>query len=168
MTVLAAYSGCNLSYDLALLPCTKRKNPASGGTDMSAALVYGASHRFAMMLRHAHQRAPRVIIMSALHGLIGPDTPIRYYDAYLPALSEHELTALRNRVEEQSAGLPDRVRVLSYLPNPYHAFLAQVAARKQWNVRRPHAGLDMFAQYRVLSLEVAFSGRMPDRRGTKS
>lgn len=160
--------GANLPYDLALIPCTKRKNPESSGRDMSAAQLYGVSQRFAVMMRHACQRAPRIVIMSALHGLISPETPIRYYDAYLPELSEPELRALRKRVEAQSALLPDGVRVLSYLSNTYHAFLAEVAARKKWNVRRPHAGLDMFAQSKVLHLEVAFSGRLPDRRGARS
>lgn len=159
------------SFDLALIPCTDRKDAQAGGVPMRAVYIYGASPRFQLMLRHAMQRAPRIVIMSAHYGLISPDEQVRYYNAYLPSLSVDDREQLRLRLQVQIASLAlqgRRQRVLSYLPQAYHDFLTEAGGdvlRQAWDMRRPFAGLDMFAQAQVLKLEVAYFGKLPDRRG---
>lgn len=160
-----------LPFNLALIPCTDRKDSRAGGVPMRAAHLYSASPRFQLMYRHAMQRASRIVIMSALYGLINPDDEVRYYNAYLPTLSQQDREALRDKVRNQTKALAlqgEALRVLSYLPQAYHDFLVDAGGeplRAGWNMRRPYAGLDMFAQAQVLRLEVAYYGKLPDRRG---
>lgn len=136
-------------YDIALIPCTKMKNPV-GVTPLT--LYKGGP--FSLMLRHAQQRCNRVIIMSAKFGLLKMDDRVHSYEAYLPALTEGERTKLEYLIRLQTARL-DGGSICSYLPRAYYEFLADcVPAEVVARIKRPYRNLPSLSLYKVLSNEI--------------
>jgi hypothetical protein len=135
-------------WPLAIIPCTSSKNP----TATVARSLY-RSTGFALMMQHAQQRAERILIMSAFYGLLELDSPVRYYDAYLPGLARGEREALMAKLRVQAEALPPQ-RILSYLPYAYHKALLEARPVLADLMVRPYA-LPMFAQFKLLKQEIA-------------
>lgn len=154
----------DLRFDLAIVPCTAKKNP-HGRTARS---LY-AGNMFNIMMKHAQQRADKIVIMSAKYGLIDLDAEVSWYNTYLPDLKKEERAALANNIELALLFYPARPRVLSYLPNAYHEFLrggkdVGAGLTETWNYRRPYAHLNMFQLMTVLANEIRFFDVHPSRR----
>lgn len=145
-------------WDAALIPCTKTKNPLA----TTAGSLY-KSAGFTLMVKHAQQRAGRIIIMSALHGLIRPEDRVTMYDSYLPTLSRDERAQLLRKLREQSERLIG-LRILSYLPKAYHEALLEAAPGLAGNLHRPYKNLGLMALFGVLSREIKNYGKEPSRR----
>lgn len=147
-------------WDLALVPCTRGKNP----TGVNAATLYRGG-TYSLIMRHATQRARRVMIMSAKHGLVDLDTPMRYYDAFITTISTQERLELIARVRRQAEPLRG-LRTLSYLWIPYHQVIMEADVDFGVSCRRPYKGLPTFPAtlQKILTREVASYGTNPARR----
>jgi hypothetical protein len=147
-------------YDLALIPCTSRKNI----TGMTARSLYMGGP-FATMMRHAQQRADRILILSAKFGLLELDAPVSYYDAYLPDLSpqmrERLIVRLRGQLQAYSqAHKPwEQTRTLSYLPLAYYEAVAEASRSVAETFCRPYRKLPMIRCTAVLSAEIVTYGK---------
>lgn len=156
----------DLRYDLALIPCSSKKNPTA-----STAQTLYSSGLFKLMMQHAVLRADRILILSAKYGLLAPEDAVSYYDTYLPDLDRKGREELAKRVQLQllfpaTAGEGPQ-RVLSYLSKAYNDFLTQDVAPgfiEHWRMRRPFAGLSMFKLTEALSLEIRYFNVYPSRR----
>ena len=149
-------------YSLALIPCTKTKNPAG----VTARTLYRGGI-FSLMLRHAMQRCDRVLIMSALHGLVELDAPIGPYDAFLLALSPYDRALLARKMKPQVDALIEEPRILSYLYIPYFNFFRDLAPKAVVDAtHRPYKGLPTAPAtlQRVLSNEIRCYETHPSRR----
>lgn len=136
-------------YDIALIPCTKTKNPVG----VTPATLYKGGP-FSLMMQHAQQRCDRIVIMSAKFGLLKMDDRVHDYEAYLPALTEGERTKLEYLMRIQAERL-DGGSICSYLSKAYYDFLADcVPLETMARVRRPYRKLPMLTLYRVLSNEI--------------
>lgn len=143
-------------YQLALIPCTRRKSPV-GVTPLT---LYRSSG-FVTMVKHAQQRCDRILIMSAKYGILGPEDRVAYYDAYLPTLPQEQRSKLAlliaERVEDLELLQINPKAVLSYLPKAYYEFLQEeVPVLKSWapQIRRPYKNLSNLALIKVLSNEI--------------
>lgn len=143
-------------YQLALIPCTKAKNPVG-----ITPLTLYRSTPFSLMVRHAQQRCESVLIMSAKYGLLRLNDRIAFYEAYLPALNEQQQTALRDELrykirEHRILQIPG-AQVLSYLPRAYFEFLASTDLTSTWapSIHRPYKNLPSLTLMKVLSHEIA-------------
>jgi len=117
------------------------------------------------MMRHAQQRCDKILIMSAKYGLLEMDSPVSYYDAYLPTLTEAERARLVEQLRCQIVpGWDCSSRVLSYLPKAYYEFLAEVKPALASKLHRPYRKLPMLTLYKILSNEVTHYGIHPARR----
>lgn len=150
------------TYDFGLIPCTSGKRP-----DGLTPLTLYKGGPFSLMMRHAQQRCGEILIMSAKYGLLGLQDPVRYYDAYLPDLTEAERAALAWRIKSSEkllgASAPG-TRILSYLPRAYHEFLAGAKPEIVGALKRPYANLPSLSLYAVLSHEIKNYGTHPARR----
>lgn len=112
------------------------------------------------MMKHAQQRADRIVIMSARYGLIAPEDEVDWYDAYLPALTIEQKILLARKIARQLKllviELPQAAKVLSYLPAAYDAFLQQIELPDGWSYLRPFSKLPMMTAWKVLSNEIKF------------
>jgi len=147
-------------WDVALIPCTRGKNPVG----VSAATLYRGG-TFSLIMRHAAQRTDRVLIVSALHGIIPLDFPMRYYDRFLLNLSDAERSKLIETVRPQMEPLRG-LRVLSYLWIPYHQVLFEANAQIAQGFWRPYLGLPTFPAtlQKTLTREVSNYGQITSRR----
>lgn len=145
-------------FQLALIPCTAKKN-AIGMTPLT--LYKGGP--FALMMKHAQQRADTILIMSAKYGLLHLSDPVRYYDAYVPNLSQVERVALIERIKKQAQDLGS-LSTLSYLPRAYFEVLAEAAPEWSKTIRRPYKTLPSLTLFKVLSNEIKSYGVTPSRR----
>lgn len=145
-------------WDAALIPCTKTKNPLA----TTAGSLY-KSAGFTLMVKHAQQRTGRIVIMSALHGLIRPEDRITVYDAYLPTLSREERAALLRKLRHQADALRG-LKILSYLPKAYHEALLEAAPGLAGSLSRPYKNLGLMALFGVLGREIKNYGKEPSRR----
>ncbi len=145
-------------WDVGVIPCTLQKY----ATGMTARTLYRGGI-FSIMLRHAAQRCAAVVIMSAKHGLVLPDDPIRYYDTSLPNLDAEQREDLKARIAIASPfHFTADARILSYLPSVYHGLLTE--AVPYINPRRPYSNLPRLRLLQVLSNEVKHYGTHPSRR----
>lgn len=142
-------------YELAIIPCTRAKNPL-GVTPLT---LY-RSTPFSVMIKHAQQRCGRILIMSAKYGLLRPDDRITNYDVYLPQLRPEERAKLRGELcsqwrREKLVEVPPE-GVLSYLPKAYYDFLAETSHFADWapRIRRPYKSLSLLKLVEVLSNEI--------------
>ena len=90
---------------IGLVSCTKLKDPRSKFAKMPAEQVYEASQLFRAAVTHIKRQDAGYFILSALHGLISPDKPIRHYDETLNGRSKEHLKAWAQLVYEQMIGL---------------------------------------------------------------
>ena len=114
-------------------------------------------------MRHAHQRADRVLIMSAKYGLIPTDAPISWYEAYVPTLTSQERDELKRILTPQLKQLKG-IRVLSYVSNAYQVLLVEVDLTVASAIHRPYCKLNFLTALKVLSNEIASYGQNPSRR----
>lgn len=116
-------------------------------------------------MTHAHQRADRIMIMSAKHGLVDLDTPMRYYDAFITSISTQERLELIAKVRKQVEPLIG-LRTISYLWIPYHEVIVEASPHFAGSLRRPYQGLPTMPAtlQKILSREVANYGSCPSRR----
>ena len=141
------------TYDLALIPCTKMKNPM-GVTPVS---LYRSSP-FSITMRHAQQRCGRVLIMSAKYGLLDLTDRVAYYDWFIATLTEEQrvamLAELQVSIEAKRILNYEPPRVLSYLPALYFQTLAELTGW-QWamTVHRPYKTLPSLTMMKVLANE---------------
>lgn len=149
-------------WDIALIPCTKSKNPQA----TTARMLY-KSAGFTLMMKHAAQRTDRILIMSAKYALLELSDQVANYDAYLPTLSRSERQALLDRIWDQTRQrqLITGKRVLSYLPKAYHDALVEVGAISEAkHYARPYKNLNMMALFATLKRETENYGKKPSRR----
>lgn len=151
-------------YSVGIIACSASKRPEG----INPLTLYKGS-LFATTVHHASQRCDRILIMSAKYGLLDLADPIRYYDAYLGNLDAFQRAELIAKIESEGKlrHPPRDARVLSYLPEDYHALLLQALPHLQPITRRPYTGLPMMAFVRTLSNEVKNYGKEPARRGPK-
>jgi hypothetical protein len=142
-------------YDLALIPCAHNKNP----TGVNPRTLY-RSTVFITSLRHALQRCDRILILSSKYGLIRPDDPVSYYEAYLPTLTQQQLSTLREKLFLQwGIHQLERVppsRVLCYLSKSYYEILATTTHFSTWSLGllRPYKTLGNVQLIKALCHEI--------------
>lgn len=149
-------------WHVGLVACSASKRPG-GLTPLT--LYKGAP--FSITMQHACQRCDRVLIMSAKYGLLDLHDPVQYYDTYLGDLDAAERLALQRRIYDSSKlhYLPDGVRILSYLPEAYHALLVEALPHlASVRVRRPYAHIRSLTMMAILSKEIRNYGKEPSRR----
>lgn len=153
-------------YALALIPCSKRKNPIG----ITPITLYGSSS-FSVMLRHAQQRCDRVLIMSAKYGLLELHERMAYYEAYLPDLNLEQRAELAKEMRAKVLAFGildvDPVQVLSYLPKAYFDFLASIDIAAAWacQINRPYKNLPLLRGMKVLTDEIRDFPTNPTTRG---
>jgi hypothetical protein len=136
-------------YDIALIPCTKRKNPI--GITPPTLYIGGP---FSLMMNHARQRCDRIVIMSAHFGLLAMTDRVHNYEAYLPGLDEAARRMLALEIVRRQ-DLLDGGSICSYLPKAYYDFLVSVTSPElAARIRRPYRNLPMLSLYKVLSNEI--------------
>lgn len=135
-------------YDVALIPCTRGKRPEG----MTARTLYKGGI-FSLNVRHAALSSKRTLVLSAKYGLLGLDDPVRYYDAYIPALGPRERAQLLALIAEQAKPLRD-LRILSYLPAAYYAAFAEAAPWATFHCDRPFKGIPSLTLSARLSREI--------------
>lgn len=141
------------TYDLALIPCTKNKNPMG----VTPASLYRSSP-FSITMRHAQQRCGRVLIMSAKYGLLDLTDRVAYYDWFIATLTEAQRVAmigeLRTSIEAKKLLAFDPTKTLSYLPALYFQTLAaETGSHWAMHVVRPYKKLPSLTMMKVLSNE---------------
>lgn len=156
-------------FRLALLPCTKTKNPHG----LTAQTLYSGG-AFSLMMRHAQQRADRIMILSAKYGLLDLADPVEPYEQWLPDLKPEERQRLARLVEFQllALQLEEPVLVISYLPKAYHEFFRGVNGdgvspgyTKAWIYRRPFAKVAFTKYFVTFANEIkSYAEGKPQRR----
>lgn len=142
-------NGCLMGkpYQLGIIPCTRTKNK-NGKT--ARTLYHGGP--FSQRMQHAMARCDRILILSAKYGLIPPEHPVEWYEAFLPTLSTEARAALAQEVQLQLLfiNLPPPGRVLSYLPESYNDFLRGLVEpcvapgfTESWDYHRPFSHMYM-------------------------
>ncbi len=114
-------------YQLGVIACSKSKRQLSAGDVVPARHLY-TGQLFKASLEVAEKLCDRVIILSALHGVVAPEQLLETYDKKLP-------TKLKDRVQWGLAVdtfLPEtqRMKVLCLAPEPYWSCLPSSAWEK--------------------------------------
>lgn len=147
-------------YNLALIPCSERKNPV-GSTARS--LYRGAG--FSLMMRHAAQNSERILILSARHGLLSPEDEVHWYNTYLPNLNQTEKSRLVLKIKQQLVNYPwSQGTIISYLPEAYYRLMEEVDPLFASKIARPYKGVRLLSLYKTLALELDNYGKNPARR----
>lgn len=153
-------------YELAILPCTKAKNPQ--GTTARTLYTGGV---FPLMMRHAQQRADKILILSGKYGLIELDHHVSWYEAWLPELDPEARKALAREVQLQLLFYSPKPPVISYLPRAYHDFFRGVNGdgvepgfTADWIYRRPFAKVAFTRYFVTFYNEIKSYGISPHRR----
>lgn len=147
-------------WDVGLIPCTKAKKP----TGINARTLYRGG-TFSLLMRHAHQRCDKVMIMSAKYGLVDLDHPMQYYDQFVDAQTTQERLELLAKVRGQIQELKG-LRVISYLWHSYHSILVEADPTIANQLRRPYKGIPTMPAYlqAIITREISNYGSRPSRR----
>ncbi len=90
---------------IGLISCTKTKDPRSKFAAMPAYQVYTPSQLFRAAVAHMQRQDAGYYILSALHGLLPYEQPIKHYEETLNGRSKALLRAWAERVVSQMSGL---------------------------------------------------------------
>jgi hypothetical protein len=129
--------GLPQGYDLALVSCVKTKLQRGAAKD-----IY-ISPRFQFSRRIAEARADRWLILSALYGLLAPETLIEYYDETLKGAPEALKRKWAERVFEsicRTATANQSILILA--GNDYCRHLVPLLEQRGHQVAVPLRGLD--------------------------
>jgi hypothetical protein len=121
-------------YSVALVGCGKSK----AATPCWARQLY-TSTLFRRSLAFAEHRAERVLIVSALFGLVLPDAPMEPYDARLEDLDAQEQRAWAASIA-RDLGPGDGRQLLLLAGGPYAQLLAPALEAIGWAVDQPLRG----------------------------
>jgi hypothetical protein len=110
------------------------------------------SHWFVLARRYVEARGAPWFILSAKHGLVGPDDLIEPYELTLNTMDVADRRAWARRVQAQmEARLPQANRIIVFAGQRYREFLMDYLRRRASAVHVPMKGLRIGEQLSWLS-----------------
>ncbi len=135
---------------LVLIPCGGKK----AETPAPARDLYIGS-QFKAGWKAAHALSDRVLILSALHGLVDPDDMVAPYDLKMGQAGS--VTSARLTRQAASLGVLDETDVVLLLPRAYAEVALDVWPSAEWVFRAPRLGI---GRQRAMLVKIAETGRL--------